>query len=317
MVRERGSRVRGLGFAVLGVLLAGCPEGGSHGEFPIKPFHGTYPIKAVCTTGMVADLVQRVGGDHVAVTQLLGAGVDPHIYKSSPGDVQKLLDADLIVYSGLHLEGKMADVLGKMARKKPTLAVAEHLNHEAILSGGPGGHDPHVWFNVALWAEGVTAVENLLVTFDPSHQDDYRRNAAAYRQELLELDRWCQEQIASIPRERRVMITAHDAFEYFGRAYDIEVRGIQGISTENEAGVNEINELVDLIVRRGVKAVFVESSVSERNIKALVEGCKARGHTVAIGGELFSDAMGQPGTEEGTYPGMIRHNVRTIVEALK
>jgi manganese/zinc/iron transport system substrate-binding protein len=289
-------------------FLSGCPENGSKIG---------YPIKVVCTTGMVADMVKRVGGEHVTVTPLMGAGVDPHLYKASPGDVQLLQQGDVVVYSGLHLEGKMGDVLGMLGRKKPTLAVADHLDASKVLEGGKGAHDPHVWFNVELWASGIDGVEQLLVGLDPAHQDDYRKNAKAYRDELAELHQWCTTEIGSIPRDRRVLITAHDAFEYFGRAYDIEVRGIQGISTENEAGVKEINDLVDLIVKRGIKAVFVESSVSERNIKALVEGCKARNHEVKIGGELYSDAMGEANTPDGTYPGMIRHNVKTIVDALR
>jgi manganese/zinc/iron transport system substrate-binding protein len=288
------------------LALAGCP--GSDDNDP-RP-------KVVCTTGMVADLVQRVGGDHVRVTQLMAAGVDPHLYETTPKDVQLLQKAKGIAYSGLHLEGQMGDVLGMQAQKKPTLAVAEKLD-EKLLLGGKGGHDPHVWFDVELWASGITPVEEFLIALDPAHADDFRKNAAAYRKELADLDKWCKDEIATIPKDRRVLITAHDAFEYFGKAYDIEVLGIQGISTESEAGVARINELVDLIVRRGVRAVFVESSVSPKNMQALVEGCKARGHEVKVGGELFSDAMGQPGTDEGTYRGMIEHNVRTIVGALK
>ena len=256
------------GAALLLSLAAGCPDSGGSGDFEIKPFAGTYPFKAVATTGMVADMVQRIGGPHVAVTQLMGAGVDPHLYKTSPGDVQLLQQADVIFYSGLHLEGKMGEVLGKLARKKPTWAVADALPHDKILASGQA-HDPHVWFNVELWSAGIPGVLDLLEKFDPPHAADYQQNAGAYRQELAELNTWAKEQILTIPKERRVLITAHDAFEYFGKAYDIEVRGIQGISTENEAGVKEINDLVDLIVKRGVKAVFVESSVSPKNIQAL------------------------------------------------
>ncbi|HEV3021667.1 MAG TPA: zinc ABC transporter substrate-binding protein, partial [Pirellulales bacterium] len=178
-------------------------------------------------------------------------------------------------------------------------------------------HDPHVWFDVALWSEALGGVERTLAAFDPAHAADYHDAAERYRHELTELDEYCRRELGTIPAERRVLVTAHDAFHYFGRAYDLEVKAIQGVSTQSEAGLKEINDLVTFIVRRGIKAVFVESSVSERNVLALVEGCRARGHQVVIGGELFSDAMGKPGTTEGTYVGMVRHNVDLIVRALK
>ena len=273
------------------------------------------PVAA--TTGMVADLVARVAGRHAAVTQLMGAGVDPHLYKASTGDMAKLNRAAAIFYSGLHLEGKMGDSLARLARKKPTVAVAESINRGKLLEVGSDRYDPHVWFDVALWSETLSVVEKTLAEFDPVHADDYHAAAAKYRDELAELDEHCRRELATIPAERRVLVTAHDAFHYFGRAYDLEVKAIQGVSTQSEAGLKEINDLVSFIARRGIKAVFVESSVSERNVLALVEGCRARGHQVAVGGELFSDAMGKPGTPEGTYLGMVRHNVSLIVKALK
>lgn len=266
---------------------------------------------------MVADLVKHVGGEHVDVTALMGEGVDPHLYKASSGDVARLGQAEAIAYSGLHLEGRMGDVLSRLARRKPAFAVTDDLNRDRLLKVGPEQFDPHVWFDVGLWALCLSKVEAELAGADPSHTGDYHRNAEAYREELKALDEWCREQIAAIPAPRRVLITAHDAFHYFGRAYDIEVKAIQGISTQAEAGVSQINELVEFISQRKIKAVFVETSVSERNIKALVEGCGDRGHHVEIGGQLFSDAMGKPGTPEGTYPGMVRHNVETIRQALE
>ncbi len=280
-------------------------------------FAGEYPIPAVATTGMVADLVALVGGKHVAVTQLMGAGVDPHLYKASTGDMARLNRAAAIFYSGLHLEGKMGDTLARLARKKPTVAVAESISQGRLLAVAADRFDPHVWFDVALWSEALAVVEKTLAEFDPVHADDYRAAAANYRLELAQLDEYCRNELATIPTERRVLVTAHDAFHYFGRAYDLEVKAIQGVSTQSEAGLKEINELVAFIARRGIKAVFVESSVSERNVLALVEGCRARGHQVIVGGELFSDAMGKPGTPEGTYVGMVRHNVDLIVKALK
>lgn len=315
---RRESRGRWLGtvLPLLGVaFLTSC--GGDSSGSAAGPYAGQYPIPIVCTTGMVGDLVAQVGGEQVQVTSLMGEGVDPHLYKPSPGDVSRLSSAGLIFYNGLHLEGKMADLFVRMSRKRPTHAVAEAIPETALLELADGHYDPHVWFDVALWSQTVDRVRDVMVQFDPAHASEYARRAADYKRSLGELDAECRSALAAIPKERRVLVTAHDAFHYFGRAYDVEVKAVQGISTEAEAGVREINELVDLIVGRGIKAVFIESTVSERNIQALVEGCGARGHVVRIGGELFSDAMGQAGTPAGTYIGMVRHNVRTIVKALE
>ena len=325
MIR-RVPRILPLLLLLVGCGLAGCggPSAESHrnssaeGErAPARAFSGQYPIDVICTTGMVADLVRNVGGRHVHVGHLMGEGVDPHLYKASPGDISKLNAADVIFYSGLHLEGKMGDVFVRMARKKPTFAVTEPIPESRILEVAGGLHDPHLWFDVSLWSEAAGVVRDALAEYDPPHAADYTTAAEAYREELAKLHEECKRRIAAIPRERRVLVTAHDAFQYFGRAYDIEVRAIQGISTESEAGVREVNNLVDFIVRRRIKAVFVESSVSDRNIRALVEGCESRGHHVTIGGQLFSDAMGKAGTPEGTYIGMVRHNVDTITKALQ
>jgi manganese/zinc/iron transport system substrate-binding protein len=296
--------------------LAGCDASGKAHDAPARRSGAAAAVRAVCTTGMVADLVRHVGGRHIEVVQLMGDGVDPHLYKVSTGDVAELSSADVVFYSGLHLEGKMSDVFARMAERKPTIAVTASIDPNRVLHLGSAA-DPHVWFDVALWSEGLASVQDALAAFDPAHAAEYRANSQAYRQELTALDRWCRERLATIPAARRILVTAHDAFSYFGRAYDLELKSIQGISTESEAGVREVNNLVEFIVDHGVKAVFVESSVSSRNMEALVEGCAARGHQVAIGGELFSDAMGPTGTPEETYVGMVRHNVETIVRALK
>ncbi|MDB5391268.1 MAG: periplasmic solute binding protein [Planctomycetaceae bacterium] len=278
--------------------------------------------RVVCTTGMVADVAREVGGSRVAVTSLMGEGVDPHLYKASPGDVKQLEDADLICYSGLHLEGKLAETLEQLAHRKKACALAEHLPKDRILysDGGEsdgGFPDPHVWFDVALWAQTIDAVRESLAKLDPEHASEFEVNAKRYHAELLKLHAECREQLASIPKSRRVLVTAHDAFRYFGRAYDIDVKAIQGISTEGEAGVKQINELVHFISENRIKAVFTESSVNERNMQSLVEGCKQGGHEVGRGGELFSDAMGKADTPEGTYIGMVRHNITMIVQGLK
>jgi len=318
-------------FATMASALVGC--GGdtaatataTHGkgekhvsEVSVSKTHaGNYPIGVVCTIGMVADLVRHVGGEHVKVTPLMGEGVDPHLYKASPGDVAALNGADVIFYSGLHLEGKMADVFVRMARKKPTFAVTEYIQESRVLDDPNGAFDPHLWFDVSLWREATGVVRDVLKAYDPKHAEEYQTRADRYQKELADLHAYAGKELAAIPKERRVLVTAHDAFRYFGRAYDIEVRGIQGISTESEAGVRDVNDLVAFIVKRKVKAVFVESSVSDKNIRALLEGCRAQGHQVTIGGELFSDAMGKDGTPEGTYVGMVRHNVDAIVKALR
>jgi len=282
-----------------------------------KPFAGNGLIKIVCTTGMVADFAKNIGGSHVSVTHLMGEGVDPHLYKASPGDVGQLNAADVIFYSGLHLEGKMSELLARMGSRKPAFAVAERIPPERILHAEGGAADPHVWFDVSLWSEAAETVREVLCQFDPPHAAEYQKNAAAYRQRLGELHQYAQEQLAAVAPDHRVLVTAHDAFRYFGRAYEVEVRGIQGISTDSEAGVRHVNELVDFLVERKIKAVFIETSVSDQNIRSLLEGCQSRGHKVVIGGELFSDAMGKDNSPTGTYEGMVRHNIDTIVKALK
>jgi manganese/zinc/iron transport system substrate-binding protein len=283
----------------------------------ITPFAGTYPIKAVCTTGMVADMVRRIGGERVAVDQIMGEGIDPHLFKATPDVIARIHKADAIFYSGLHLEGRMVELFEERTDGKPTVALTSVLPEARLIGAGEGAHDPHVWFDVALWSETAEAVRKFLNELDPPHAAEYDTRAKAYRAELASLDTYCREQIATVPESARALVTAHDAFHYFGRAYGIEVKAIQGVSTETEAGVREINQLNDFIVQRKIKAVFIETSVSERNIAALVEGCKQRGHDVKIGGELFSDSMGAAGSPEGTYPGMVRHNVDTIVRALR
>jgi manganese/zinc/iron transport system substrate-binding protein len=274
-------------------------------------------VSVTATTGMIADIVKNVGGDHVNVEALMGPGVDPHLYKASQGDIAKMEKAQIVFYNGLHLEGKMQDMFERIAKEKPTIAVAEKIPQEKLLKTEEGQADPHVWFDVQLWMQAVERVREGLVQVDAAHKAEYEKNAAAYLKELQELDRYAKEKLAEVPKERRVLVTAHDAFGYFGKAYEVEVKGLQGISTDAEYGLKDVQALVNLLVERKIKAVFVESSVPKKAIEAVVEGAKAKGHEVKIGGELFSDAMGDAGTPEGTYVGMVRHNVNTIVGALK
>lgn len=312
-----GRALLGLGLLL---ILTGCSAGPEQaGANRARRSTDAQPVRVLATVGMITDIARRVGGERVSVSGLMGPGVDPHLYKANEADIRMLSEAEIVLYNGLNLEGKMGDIFVRLARKKPVVPVSEYVE-PGLLREPPemqGHHDPHIWFDVSLWMKAVERVRDAFSEYDAAGKDSYHRNAATLLAELSVLHAWCREQIAGIPQARRLLITAHDAFGYFGRAYGIEVRGIQGISTESEAGVREINELVELIVRRGVKAIFVESSVSRKNIEALVEGCRAKGRQVVIGGELFSDAMGAAGTPEGAYPGMVRHNVTAIVNALK
>jgi manganese/zinc/iron transport system substrate-binding protein len=282
-----------------------------------KTFNGDYPIRTGATVGMVADIVREVAGDRAKVTNIIGSGVDPHVYSPTRSDVAVLLKSDIIFYSGLLLEGQMTDILAKISLKRPVYAVTELLSDDYLLRDAQTGHhDPHVWMDVQGWSKAVEVVSNAFTEFDPAGAAGYRKNADAYLSRLERLDEYARTAINSIPENQRVLLTAHDAFNYMGRAYGIEVKGIQGISTESEAGLKDINRLVDLLVNRRIPAVFVETSVSDKNVKALIEGAAARGHRVIIGGSLFSDAMGPPGTYEGTYEGMIDHNITVIAMAL-
>ncbi len=302
------------------VLLWGCGQGspGSSNGSNDQPYEGGYPVQAIATVGMVADVVRNVGGKHVQVTQLMGSGVDPHLHKASRDDVETIINGDIVFYAGLMLEGKMADTLIKVGRRKPVFAVTELIEEGLLLEPEDfqGHFDPHLWMDASAWSKCADAVAAALAGFDPQHADDYRDNAAVYRQQLADLHAYGVTSLESVPRDRRVLITSHDAFNYFGRAYGLDVQGVQGISTESEAGLQRINSLVDMIVRKKVKAVFVESSVPRKNIEALVDGARSRDHDVAIGGELFSDAMGAEGTYEGTYIGMLDHNITLVTRAL-
>jgi manganese/zinc/iron transport system substrate-binding protein len=276
------------------------------------------PVTVVATTGMVADAARAVGGDLVSVQALMGPGVDPHAYRQTRTDILALTRADLVLWHGLYLEAQMEAFLLDLAGRQSVVAVGEAVPVEARLGDEDYADrfDPHVWMDPGLWTYVVGAVADALVAAHPEGEDAFRANSAAHAADLERISAYSAQVLTSVPESARILLTAHDAFGYFGRAHGFEVIGIQGISTESEAGLNRIGELVDLLVDRGIGAVFVESSVSDRNIRALIEGAAARGHEVRIGGELFSDAMGEPGTYEGTYIGMIDHNVSVIAAAL-
>lgn len=306
-----------LSFTIM-LSLNGCSDRADVSETSGDP---SALYKIVCTVGMITDIVRNVAGDHAQVKGIIGEGVDPHLYKPTRGDVVQLSQADVVFYNGLLLEGKMADVLVRVATTgKPVRAVTEAILEETdyLLEKDDGSDytDPHVWMDVSGWQRAIPVVAETLTRHDPENAEAYRANAAVYMEQLEALDAYAKTAMATIPEAKRVLVTAHDAFQYLGRAYGIEVRGIQGISTESEAGVRDLEELVDFIVEREIPAVFVETSVADKNVRALIEGARARGHEVEIGGLLYSDAMGPVGTYEGTYIGMIDHNVTTIVNAL-
>ncbi|NRB26553.1 MAG: zinc ABC transporter substrate-binding protein [Roseibacillus sp.] len=302
--------------AVTGIcrILSGCGE--------IEQATGTgpkgYPYQIATTVAMISDIVRQVAGQHAVVEGVVGEGVDPHLYAASINDVKAFYAADVIFYNGLMLEGKMSDVLVRVGRNKPVHAVTEAIQQAAdyVITDESEHYDPHVWMDVAGWMRAVKVVRDVLQEFDPAHRADYSENADAYLKKLEQLDAYAKEAVSSIPEEKRVLITAHDAFGYMARAYGLEVRGIQGLSTEAEAGLRDIELLVEFLVEHKIPAVFVESSVPRKSIEALIEGARAKGHKVVVGGELFSDSMGKPGTPEGTYIGMIDHNVTTIARAL-
>ena len=275
------------------------------------------PISVIATTPVVADLVEQVGGDLVVVESLMADGVDPHSYRATPRDIDRLVRADLIVANGLHLEGKLAELLERIGRKRPFLAVGNAVPKDELLSIGNDLFDPHIWFDAKLWSYCPSAVADALSQLDSKAALDYRQRAEKYSKDLLELDKNVKGKFKEIPPQRRVLITAHDAFRYFGRAYGLEVIGVQGTSTESEAGLADMNQLVELVVQRKIPAVFVETSVSDRNVTALIEGAAARGHSVRLGGRLYSDALGPAGGGGDTLERALLSNVDTIIEALR
>ena len=297
--------------AVLSTIAA-CMASGVHAEI------SSYPYKITTTVGMVNDIVEVVAGEHAVCSNIIGEGIDPHLYRTTRSDINQLMTADVIFYSGLLLEGKMGAALETVGKRKPVYAVTELLDPEYLLTPPEfqGHSDPHVWMDVAAWSKAVDVVVAALSEQDPAHAKDYQERAAAYQLKLKSLNEYAVASISSIPENQRIMITAHDAFNYFGRAYGLQVLGIQGLSTESEAGLQDIRRLVDMLVKQQVQAVFTETSVSDKNVRALIEGAAAQGHTVIIGGLLFSDAMGPEGSYEGSYMGMLDHNITTVTRAL-
>lgn len=298
-------------FAITGLTASGALLSAANAE-PVKK------IAVVATTGMIADTVRAVAGERAEVASLMGPGVDPHLYRQTRSDVIKLSRADIVFYNGLYLEAQLEELLLELGKTKTVVAVAQGAPREKWL-----GHDdykdkfdPHMWMDPALWSYAVGVVRDAIIKQDPAGKAAYEANAARYLQDIGKLAAYAKKSLETVPANARVLITAHDAFNYFGKAYGFEVIGVQGMSTESEAGLKQIEDMVALLVNKKVGAIFVESSVSDRNVKALIEGAAAKGHTVKVGGQLFSDAMGADGTYEGTYVGMIDHNATVITRAL-
>lgn len=302
------------GLAAFCLGLAGCRRT----EPETEPDSDQQLLNVVATVGMVADLVRQIGGPRVQVTQLMGSGVDPHLYKATRDDLRLLMQADVIIAVGLMLEGRLQEVLARLKSTSRVVFAADQIPADLLLQSEESGDhpDPHVWMDVEAWSHCLAGITSALSAERPQYAAEFDSRARELSLELQGLHAYGLQSVASIPQDRRVLITSHDAFRYFGRAYGLEVMGLQGISTESEAGLLRVNALVDLLVQRRISAVFIESSVPQKNIAALMEGAVARGHQVSIGGELYSDAMGEQGTWEGTYPGMLDHNITTITRSL-
>ncbi len=304
---------------LLAGAFAGCspPESESPAESGDRNL--STPYQAVATIGMIADVVRHVAGDRAQVTTLIGEGIDPHLHSPTRADVVAIDQADIVFYNGLMLEGKMAEILKRANHPdRPVYAIAECILEQGdfVMRDRSDRYDPHLWMNVAGWMKATSIIVETLSEFDPDNAGNYRNNGAAYLKELERLRDYVQLSFATIPPQQRVLITAHDAFGYLGKVHGIEVRGIQGLSTESAAGVRDIEALIEYMISRRIPAVFVETSISDQNVRALIEGAAAKGHALTIGGTLYSDAMGPRGTYEGTYIGMIDHNVTAITRAL-
>lgn len=271
----------------------------------------------VTTTMMLEDVVNQIAGDFVRVDGLMGPGVDPHVYRATPGDFRALERADLILYNGHFLEARLSEILSQMPER--TFAAAEQIDTELLIEAYEfgGNYDPHVWFDVSLWMQVTEAVGERLQELVPDHSEEIAANTSSYLDELTELDVWVRERLNEVPEGRRVLITAHDAFSYFGEAYGFDVMGLQGLSTQSEYGLRDVSQMVRFIIENEIPAIFLETSIAPRSVQSLINGVTERGGTVQLGGELYSDAMGARGTEEGTFSGMVRFNVNTITEALK
>ncbi|BDH60255.1 manganese transporter [Lysinibacillus sp. PLM2] len=295
------------------ILLSACnssEEEGANGS------NSNDSIQIITTISQIGEPIQIIGGDRVEVKSLMGPGVDPHLYEATQGDITTLQNAEIIFYNGLHLEGNMIEIFSKLKESKTTLALGESIDESRLLKDEEGAIDPHIWFDLDIWKDALDNATEVLKEYSPEDADYFEQNKQKYFAQIDELKTEAADKLSSIPDEQRVLVTAHDAFGYFGRMYDIDVIGLQGLSTEDEVGLSDIQSTVDLLIDKQVPSVFVESSINQNSIQAVIEGAAKEGLEVELGGELFSDAMGEVGTEEGTYLGMYRHNVNTVYEGL-
>lgn len=296
----------------LSMVLAGCASGEKKAEGAAEGGK----ITIVTTISQIAEPISVIGGDKVNVKSLMGPGVDPHLYNATQGDIQKLEGGDIVFYSGLHLEGNMIGVFEQIGKTRPVLALGDAIPKEKLLKDEGGAIDPHIWFDIDLWKQGLSSAVDEMKKYAPDHAEYFENNKVKYFEELDALSQESKAKLAKIEKDQRVIVTAHDAFGYFGRMHDMKVVGLQGLSTEDEIGISDIDDTIQTLLEYRIPAVFVESSINPNSIKAVMEGAASKGLKVKLGGELFSDAMGQEGTPEGTYIGMYRHNVDTIYKAL-
>ncbi|UKN02891.1 zinc ABC transporter substrate-binding protein [Paracrocinitomix mangrovi] len=298
---------------IVGLVLFSCRLDDDKEQNPEEPLH------IVATTGIIEDCLSNIVGDSAEVSSIMGPGTDPHVYKVTPGDVELLDQADVIVANGLHLEGKMAETLEKYGREKPVLFVSDGIDKADLIKSADSddAYDPHIWFDTKLWMTGMWQITKELGRIDTANNHYYKDNYDRYFDEVEEADKWIKTELEGVEKSTRILVTSHDAFSYFGRRYDVHVKGIQGISTLSEVGLKEISDMVDYVIDNKIKSVFIETSTSDKTAQSIVDGCKAKKYNVAIDGPLFSDALGEPGTKGGTYIGMIKENAITIVEGLK
>jgi len=282
------------------------------------PVNNDEQIKIVCTTGIIGDMVANIVGEAAEVKSMMGPGVDPHLYKASQGDLRLLTNADIIIHNGLHLEGKMGEIFNKLKNRKIIFTAADGLQEKDLINNSNflGAYDPHIWFDLNLWYKACLHLTESLANVEGLPKEKIMAQGQKYAAQIKEMSAWVKNEIHKIPEKQRVLITAHDAFSYFGKAYDIEVKGLQGISTASEYGLKDVSDLVNFIIERDIRAVYIESSVSDKALQAVIKGCESKGHNAVIGGMLYSDALGENGSPEGTYLGVVRHNVNAIVEGL-
>jgi len=292
------------------VLLLGCK---------IDPDRHKKELEIVCSTSIIRDCIQEIVGDSIRVKSLMGPGIDPHSYNPRPSDISLLNNATVVIYNGLHLEGKMAQLFEELGKRKTVLSVSSGIARNELIVTDPktGTTDPHIWFDTKIWLDGMSRIVEYLSRAYPKYRKQFEANFKTFRVKVEMEQKELKQELTVIPEERRVLITSHDAFHYFSRCFDVKVRALQGISTTQEPGVQDVVNLVNYIVEHQVKALFVEHSVSPKAIRTVIESCQRKGHHVRVGGTLYSDALGDADSPGKTYLMMLSHNVNTLIKGLK